>query len=119
MTYSYDIGTVRTMLGIEDELQDTILYNIVEMTAQRLTSRLHGRPAVVPDSLLYIVNEVAIARFNRLGSEHLKSDSEEGHTMTWYDNDDYFSPFAADIDAWNMAAAGRVSRYTPGKAVFL
>ena len=118
MTYSYDISTVRTMLGIEDELQDQILYNIVEMTAQRLTSRLHGRPAAVPDSLLYIVNEVAIARFNRLGSEHLKSDSDEGHTMTWYDNDDMFLPFHAEIERWNAAAAGHAVG-TPGRVIFI
>ena len=118
MNNSTSIEAIRTLLGLTDTLQDQALQTIVSMVTQRLLNRLHGSPEAVPPELSYIVIEVTIARFNRLGSEHLKSDSEEGHTMTWYDNDDMFLPFHAEIASWNAAAAGPVSD-TPGRVIFL
>ena len=109
---------IRTLLGLTDTLQDNALQTIVSMVTQRLLNRLHGSPTAVPPELSYIVTEVSIARFNRLGSEHLKSNSDEGHTMTWYDNDDMFLPFHAEIASWNAAAAGRTAA-TPGRVIFL
>ena len=112
------LAEVRMLLGLTDTLQDEALVVILEMVTQRLLNRLHGSPTDVPRELSYIVTEVAIARFNRLGSEHLKSDSDEGHTMTWYDNDDMFLPFHAEIERWNAAAAGRTAA-TPGRVIFI
>ena len=117
--HSFDkLDEVRMLLGLTDTLQDEALESIVTITTQRLLNRLYGAPTEVPAELSYIVTEVSIARFNRLGSEHLKSDSDEGHTLTWYDNDDMFLPFHAEIASWNAAAAGPVSG-TPGRVIFL
>ena len=113
-----NLEEVRLLLGLTDNLQDKALESIVTITTQRLLNRLHGAPEAVPPELSYIVTEVSIARFNRLGSEHLKSDSAEEHTMTWYDNDDMFLPFHAEIERWNAAAAGRAAA-TPGRVIFL
>ena len=114
-----NLEEVRLLLGLTDNLQDKALETIMTMVTQRLLNRLYGAPKGVPAELSYIVTEVTIARFNRLGSEHLKSDSDEGHTMTWYDNDDMFLPFHAEIERWNAAAAGGPTGYTPGRVIFL
>lgn len=113
------IAEIKELLGIEDTLQDKALESIITITTQRLLNRLYGAPTEVPQELSYIVTEVSIARFNRLGSEHLKSDSDEGHTLTWYDNDDMFLPFHAEIAAWNATASGKPTGYTPGRVIFL
>ena len=110
---------IKELLGLKDTLQDKALELIVTISTQRLLNRLYGAPHEVPQELSYIVTEVSIARFNRLGSEHLKSDSDEGHTLTWYDNDDMFLPFHAEIEKWNAAAAGKPTGYTPGRVIFI
>ena len=112
------LAEIKELLGLKDTLQNKALESIVTISTQRLLNRLYGAPHEVPQELSYIVTEVSIARFNRLGSEHLKSDSDEGHTLTWYDNDDMFLPFHAEIASWNAAAAGPVSG-TPGRVIFL
>lgn len=52
----------------------------------------------LPTELEYIVQELTIKRFNRLGSEGMSSTSQEGLSMSW--NDDDFSFYKDDLDAW-------------------
>ena len=46
----------------------------------------------------YIIIEVAIMRFNRLGSEGLSSHNVEGESLSFIDDD--FAPFSDDIQAF-------------------
>lgn len=120
MTITEAQDKAKILLGIEDTRQDEVLSGIGSIVAARLRNRLHGHPEVIPEDLSYILVEVIVARFNRLGSEHLKSDSEEGHTMTWYDNDDMFSPYKFEIDQWNQEQAGDpISHNTKGQVIFI
>lgn len=110
----------KILLGIKDTLQDDVLTGIGSIVAARLRNRLYGHPETVPEELSYVLVEVIIARFNRLGSEHVKSDSEEGHTLTWYDNDDMFLPYKQEIDQWNREQAGNpTSHSTKGQVIFI
>ena len=115
MTTAEAQAKAKILLGIEDALQDTVLSTIGAIVAARLKNRLHGNPDPIPDELSYILIEVIVARFNRLGSEHLKSDSQEGHTLTWYDNDDMFLPYKAESDRWNQAQVGTSNLSTKGQ----
>ena len=69
---------------------------IVSGVTQSLSIRLGGVP--VPATLDYIVRDVSLSRYNRLGSEGASSHAVEGETMTWTKDD--FEPYAADIAAW-------------------
>ena len=55
----------------------------------------------MPGELEYIVTEVSIARFNRIGSEGLSGHTVEGEALTFKDND--FDQYADDIQAWRDA----------------
>ena len=67
----------------------------------------------VPESLNYVVTEVSVKRFNRIGSEGITSHTVEGESMSFTDND--FAEFAGDIQAYldSVAAAKK------GKVRFL
>ena len=52
----------------------------------------------VPEDLQYIVTEVSVIRYNRIGSEGVSHHTVEGEAMTW-DKDD-FEPYLAEIQAW-------------------
>lgn len=93
--YSGDINE-----DIELQVRD-----LCEDTEQQLCNRL-GVEAV-PDKLNYIVVDVTVKKYNRIGSEGTASHSVDGESMTWAE--DPFAEFAEDLDAWkNANATGRM-----------
>ena len=91
------IDDVKALLGIEDE--DNKLNVIITLTENRLKALLGQKE--VPSELEYIVTEVSIARFNRIGSEGLSGHTVEGEALTFKDND--FDQYADDIQTWRDA----------------
>lgn len=88
------LSTIKSMLDIQGTDLDGKLTTIIDMTESRLRVLLGG-VKFVPDVLDYVVMEVAIKRFNRVGSEGLASHSVEGESMAWEEDD--FKPFLGDI----------------------
>lgn len=91
------IDDVKALLGIEDE--DSKLKVIITLTENRLKALLGQKE--VPSELGYIITEVSIARFNRIGSEGLSGHTVEGEALTFKDND--FDQYADDIQTWRDA----------------
>ena len=96
---STDGMIVARMLGLSN-VDDSTVINVIEDCVDVATSRLLVRigAEVVPEQLGYIVREVAIKRYNRIGSEGVSSHTVEGESQSW--NEDDFEPFEADIDAY-------------------
>lgn len=82
---------VKSLTG--DNPQVEAIYNNI---AERLLHRLETTE--VPIELEYIVDEATIRRFNRIGSEGMKSESVEGHSVTFDDNDDPLAPYETKIE---------------------
>lgn len=107
------LDIIKGLLGFaSDETDnDEKLKSIISLTTAKLKSKLGGIDP--PDELDYIVIEVAIKRFNRIGSEGLASHSVEGESLTFSEKD--FDEFAGDIqDFLNAQKEG-----TKGKVLFL
>jgi len=85
---------IKTLLGIEDDLQDATLEIIINNVENHLQALL-GKE--VPNELNFIVEEISIRRFNRLGTEGMQSESVEGHSITFYDLKDEFVPYETII----------------------
>lgn len=92
------LETLKNLIGIApgDTDLDIKLNYLLSSAKQRLKVLLGGLEP--PTELEYIIIDVAAARFNRLGSEGLKSHTVEGESQTFNDND--FDGFAKDIQAW-------------------
>ena len=75
-----------------DNPQVEAIYNAI---AERLLIRLDETE--IPLSLEYVVDEATIRRFNRIGSEGMKSESVEGHSVT-YDMSDVLDPYEPAIN---------------------
>ena len=86
------------LLGLDSptETMTDKIETIMELTEQRLGFLL-GQ-TVIPDELSYIVVEVTISRFNRIGSEGVASHTVQGESLTWSDDD--FKPYMDDIQEW-------------------
>ena len=90
------IDDIKTLLGIADTdtEQDEVLNVIIKTVSSRLASLI--KEMTVPDSLDYIVTEVAVTRYNRLGSEGFSGHTVEGESISISDDD--FKPFLSDIN---------------------
>lgn len=103
------------MLVKGDDAQLNVIY---QQTEKRLLGKLKRSLAeiiFIPDELDYIVDEVTIARFNRIGSEGMSSESVEGRSANY--NDNYFADFEADIQGY--IDSNTESDRTRGKVRFL
>lgn len=92
-------SNIKTLLNISDTAQDELIDLIISRTQDRLRVLLCiASDKDIPDQLEYIVEDVSVRRFNRIGSEGLASHSVEGETMSWPEND--FAPYQDDIQAY-------------------
>lgn len=104
------LDNLKLMLGIasDDTGQDALLKLIIDSATARLKTLLGGIEP--PESLDYIVREVSIIRFNRIGSEGMASHTVEGESQQFTDSD--FDGFTGDIQAFlesqKDSARGRV-----------
>lgn len=101
---------LENMLGITEpdtETEEKLMW-ILKSTRARLKLLLGGIEP--PEELDYIIIEVSVIRFNRIGSEGLTSHTVEGESQTWNDGD--FSGFEDEIesflDAQKETKKGRV-----------
>lgn len=89
------LDDVMVLLGIP-EGPDTKIKTVIELTEKRLKTLLSEEK--VPSELEYIVTEVSVIRFNKIGSEGVSSHSVEGESMSFNDND--FAGYMNDIEAY-------------------
>ena len=99
------LNDVKLLLGLQTD--DVKLDTIVRLTESRLSVQ------IIPDELEYIITEVSIKRFNRIGSEGVQTHSVEGESMSF--NDDDFSSFSSEIQSWRDEQANQ----NKGKVRFL
>ena len=94
------LQVVETLLGVKAEDDSRISQLYLRYNAQLLARLKRSKSAIsaVPTELEYIVEELTIARFNRLGSEGISSENLDGHSAT-YEDINLFS-YEADISAY-------------------
>lgn len=92
------LNDLKVMLGIavDDVSQDDRLNIILNAATERLTLLLGG--ITPPDSMSHIIVDVAIIRFNRIGSEGMTSHTVEGESVSFVDSD--FSGYSDEIQAF-------------------
>ena len=91
------LENLKMLLGLEnDDSRDDLLTVIINLVTARLKLLIGGIEP--PEEMEHIIIDVAIARFNKIGSEGLSSHSVEGETMS-FTNDD-FEGFSAEIQAF-------------------
>ena len=81
------LNTIEILLGVENDARVITLYE--RYSALLLVRLQKSDPDIldVPEELEYIVDELTIARFNRLGSEGMTSETMDGHSASYDDVD--------------------------------
>ena len=96
---------LKLLLGLEDTDKKTEqqLQLILNATKQRLKFLLGGQEP--PEEMEYIILDVSVIRFNRIGSEGLSS-----HSLSWSENDfaGYMDDIQSYLDSQREARKGKV-----------
>ena len=73
------INKLRVFLGVNN--QDELLLEIVSIVKEKILSYLNLEE--IPKQLDWIVIELSVSRFNRIGSEGMSSESVDGGSNTY------------------------------------
>ena len=76
------LNRVKTLLGITDN--DELIYEIVEITKSKILNYINE--AELPFELEFVLIELSIQRYNRIGSEGIASENVDGKSVS-YDDD--------------------------------
>ncbi|MGW7931873.1 phage head-tail connector protein [Staphylococcus xylosus] len=81
------LDDVKKRIGINDKKQDEQLQEIINGCIERLLALLPSNQESIPSKLEFIVKEVAVKRYNRIGAEGMKSESVDGRSNSYESND--------------------------------
>ena len=92
------LENLKILLGIDtaETDRDALLELLITTATARLRLLLGGIEP--PASMDHVILEVAVARFNRVGSEGMANHSVEGESTSFIEDD--FAPFADEIQAF-------------------
>lgn len=107
------LANIKLSLGIWDLAEDRLLKLILRDTRQHLLNEINEQD--VPAQLQYIVENVAVAKYNKRGSEGFTSESMGNHSVSL--NSDDFAPYRRVINQYIDASEGASSARV-GKARF-
>lgn len=96
------LDDVKILLDIpeEDTELDRKICLLISNAEKRVVSYLPAGTESVPPDLSYVVCELAVARFNRLGNEGMISYEQQGESITYGDD---ISPYLPAIQSWVSA----------------
>lgn len=112
------LARIKTLLGIQDDLQNDVLGIIIENVTSHLLGKLkrvNKSIKAVPKELNYIIEEISIRRYNRIGTEGAKAETVEGHRIEFYELEKDFTPYEDIIDGYGESDDGSSKR---GKVLF-
>lgn len=92
---------ILNLLFINDEPtenQKNLIDIIINLTKKKLLAKLPNETNEIPEILEYIIVEIAIKRFNKIGSEGMSKETVEGHSMEFGSDD--FKEYADDIQKY-------------------
>lgn len=95
-------------LSLDDTDVDVKLNTLISFATARLKLRLGGIDP--PEEMDYIIIELVVKRFNRIGSEGLSAHSVEGESLNFTDDDfkEFESEIQAFLDSQKTSTRGKV-----------
>ncbi len=76
------LNRIKTLLQINDN--DELIYEIAEITKEKILNYINKKE--LPSELEFILVEMAISRFNKIGSEGFSSESTDGKSISYEDD---------------------------------
>ena len=82
------LNRIKTLLGVTDN--DELIDEIIELTKSKILNYINELE--IPKELEFILIELAIQRFNRIGSEGIASENIDGKSVSYEDDFEAYKP---------------------------
>ena len=86
------LNRIKTLLQINDN--DELIYEIAEITKEKILNYINKEE--LPGELEFILVEMAISRFNKIGSEGFASESTDGKSISYEDDFENYKTYLDD-----------------------
>ena len=86
------LNRIKTLLNIEGN--ENLIYEIVNITESKILNYINATE--MPVELEFILIELSIQRFNRIGSEGIASESIDGKSVSYEDDFENYKPYLDD-----------------------
>ena len=96
------LNRIKTLLGITDN--DELIYEIIELTKSKILNYINKEE--LPIELEFILVELSIQRYNRIGSEGISSESVDGKSVSYEDDFESYKHYLDDYMIRNNASRG-------------
>ncbi len=103
------IKQIKVLLNISNDEKDILLNTLISLKSRKLNAALGSE--TVPVSLEYIVIELVINHYNRLGSEGIAAENVEGISKTYTDAANELDPYRGDIAKYLNTYTGKFRFY--------
>ena len=90
------LARLKRRLGIADTNQDELLNDLLTDTEEEF--KLLTGASNVDEKYSFIIRSVVLKRYNRKGSEGMKSESVDGYSVSYDSTTDDFAEFKSYID---------------------
>ena len=79
------LNRVKVLLGITNNDNEELLREIIEITEAKILNYINS--SELPEQLEFVLVELSIKRFNRIGSEGFTSETVDGKTMSYEESE--------------------------------
>ena len=86
------LNKIKTLLQINDN--DELIYEITELTKSKILNYINE--VELPLELEFVLVELTIQRYNRIGSEGIASESVDGKSVSYEDIFENYKPYLDD-----------------------
>ena len=86
------LNRVKTLLSVTDN--DELIYEIIEITKSKILNYINKEE--LPKELEFILVEMAVSRFNKIGSEGFSSESTDGKSISYEDDFEIYKQYLDD-----------------------
>ena len=96
------LNRIKTLVGVTDN--DELIYEITELTKSKILNYINE--VELPLELEFVLVELTIQRYNRIGSEGIVSESVDGKSVSYEDVFENYKPYLDDYISRNGKSKG-------------
>lgn len=102
--------SIKILVGVTDDKQDNLINELISNAKDQILAYINqdnnGQAITMPNDIDFIVKDVVVQMFNRLGDEGKASSSEGSVSSTWSDID--LSRYASFLDKYRKQKYGQI-----------
>lgn len=104
------LDSIKLRIGLTDTMQDNLLNDLIDDATARVLTYINQDGVVnqtVPDSVAWVIKDIVVKMYNRIGDEGKQSGTEGNVSNTWESID--LSKYADSLDVYRELSQSRRS----------